>query len=615
MMKTIKRKVKTIAILLAVVLVIGAGYLASSRVEANNTAQTLPFSQNWTNTGLITVDDNWSGVPGIVGYRGDDATTTTANIDPRTLVADLSQVVDVNANQTTPDTFTTGGVTEFEIANPVVALQGSGTADTPHIVLYLNTTGFSSINLTCNVRDIDGSADDAAQQFNVQYRVGGTGDYTNVTGGYFADVTTGGTATQVTPVNVTLPDNANNQALVEIRLMTTNAAGSDEWIGIDDINVSGTGGMTPTPTPTATPTATPTMTPTPTPTVTPTPTPTPTVTPTPTPTPTVTPTPTPTPTVTPTPTPTPTVTPTPTPTPTSSPDANVDFNGDGKSDWVVTRPTNGNAVWYISINGTGESRGVQWGLSSDLRVPADYDGDQKDDIAVYRSVSGGNSVFYILRSSDNTFRGEYFGIEGDDPRVVADYDGDGKDDLAVYRRGSGQNFFYYRGSANNPNNNFTAVPWGSTLFVRPTSGDFDGDGKADFCVYNDSGLFSLLKSSNSSVEYLQWGNGTESIVPGDFDGDRKDDFCVVRNQNNTLIWYIYLRDGTTRAYQWGVTGDVFAPGDYNGDGKQDIAVWRPSTGIFYVLTSGATNSVITYQWGQMGDDAEANWYVHRGGVQ
>ena len=31
------------------------------------TAQTLPFSQNWTDTGLITVDDVWTGVPGIVG--------------------------------------------------------------------------------------------------------------------------------------------------------------------------------------------------------------------------------------------------------------------------------------------------------------------------------------------------------------------------------------------------------------------------------------------------------------------------------------------------------------------------------------------------------------------
>ena len=57
-------------------------------------------------------------------------------------------------------------------------------------------------------------------------------------GGYFADVTTGGTASQVTAVDVTLPAAADNQAQVEVRIMTTNAPGVDEWVGIDDINVS-----------------------------------------------------------------------------------------------------------------------------------------------------------------------------------------------------------------------------------------------------------------------------------------------------------------------------------------------------------------------------------------
>jgi len=79
----------------------------------NNTPQTLPFSQNWTNTGLITVSDDWSGVPGIVGFRGDDLTVVTGT-DPRTLLADGSATpVDVNANQTTPDPFKTGGASEF----------------------------------------------------------------------------------------------------------------------------------------------------------------------------------------------------------------------------------------------------------------------------------------------------------------------------------------------------------------------------------------------------------------------------------------------------------------------------------------------------------------------
>ncbi len=90
------------------------------------------------------------------------------------------------------------------------------------------------------MRDIDGSADNASQQINVQYRTGPTDAWTNVPGAYFTDVTTGGSATQTTALDVVLPAGADNAAKLEIRILTTNAGGSDEWVGIDDIVVSST---------------------------------------------------------------------------------------------------------------------------------------------------------------------------------------------------------------------------------------------------------------------------------------------------------------------------------------------------------------------------------------
>src|SRR6218665_3056612 len=90
----------------------------------SQTPQTLPFSQNWSNIGMITTNDDWSGVPGIIGYLGDDLIAgTTTGIDTQTLLAPAA-TIDVNANQTNPNTFATGGVTEFHITDPVVALQG-----------------------------------------------------------------------------------------------------------------------------------------------------------------------------------------------------------------------------------------------------------------------------------------------------------------------------------------------------------------------------------------------------------------------------------------------------------------------------------------------------------
>ncbi|HEX8385456.1 MAG TPA: hypothetical protein VF576_04690, partial [Rubricoccaceae bacterium] len=104
---------------------------------AAQTAQPLPFTQDWSNTGLITANDNWGGVPGVVGYLGTVAANTT-DIDPRTILEDRSGAIDVIANQTNPNTNTAGGVAEFELANPVVALQGSGTADAPHLVIRID---------------------------------------------------------------------------------------------------------------------------------------------------------------------------------------------------------------------------------------------------------------------------------------------------------------------------------------------------------------------------------------------------------------------------------------------------------------------------------------------
>jgi predicted extracellular nuclease len=198
------------------------------------------LTQNWSNVGLITADDLWDGVPSIEGYRGDGLTGATG-VNPAT-VTGTSAVLDVNANRADPNTFTTGGVTEFDgIADPTVALQGSGTARAPYLVLYLDATNRQNVTVQFDARDIDGSADNSVQPIAVQYRIGDSGTWTNVPLGTtpaIADASTGGTATQVTPVNLVLPSDANNQAQLQVRVLTADAVGSDEWIGIDNIVVS-----------------------------------------------------------------------------------------------------------------------------------------------------------------------------------------------------------------------------------------------------------------------------------------------------------------------------------------------------------------------------------------
>src|SRR5262245_51776481 len=198
------------------------------------------LTQDWSNTGLISADDNWSGVASIEGYRGDGLAGATG-VNPATITG-TSNVLDVNANHSDPNTFTTGGVTEFDgIADPTVALQGSGTARAPYLVLYLDATGRQNVTVQFDARDIDGSTDNSVQPIAVQYRIGDTGPWSNVSGTtpVIPDASSGPSqASLVTPVNLTLPSDVNGQAQVQVRIITTDAVGSDEWISIDNIVVS-----------------------------------------------------------------------------------------------------------------------------------------------------------------------------------------------------------------------------------------------------------------------------------------------------------------------------------------------------------------------------------------
>jgi Tol biopolymer transport system component len=173
-----------------------------------------------------------------------------------------------------------------------------------------------------------------------------------------------------------------------------------------------------------------------------------------------------------------------------------------------------------------------------------------------------------------------------------DFDGDGKADLGVFRR-SDSNWYSLE----------SAEGFGVRQFGvgtdKLTPADFDGDGKTDLSVFRpSSGTWYYIGSLAGSFVVINWGAEGDLPVPADFDGDGRADFAVYRPSNAT--WYIRSSaNGAISVTQFGAAGDKPQIGDFDGDGKADLAVFRPSDSTWYFQTQ--TKGFFSFPWGAAGD--------------
>jgi hypothetical protein len=164
--------------------------------------------------------------------------------------------------------------------------------------------------------------------------------------------------------------------------------------------------------------------------------------------------------------------------------------------------------------------------------------------------------------------------------TVSDFDGDGKTDVSVYNQSTGD--WLLETSSNNIS---TPIDWGTNGDMME-AGDYDGDGKSDVAVFRPSEGNWYILGSTAGFMATHFGQAGDVPVAADYDADGKADVAVWRPSNG--VWYVMQSTLGFYAFQWGTNGDKAFSGDYEGDGKSDLIIWRPSNGYWYILQSSSS---------------------------
>jgi PKD repeat protein len=156
-------------------------------------------------------------------------------------------------------------------------------------------------------------------------------------------------------------------------------------------------------------------------------------------------------------------------------------------------------------------------------------------VGVYRQA---DHTFYLKNGTTTTAIN--WGISTDLP-VTGDWNGNGITDVGIYR--PADHTFYLK------NGTTTAINWGISTDL-PVTGDWNRDGITDVGVYRQADHTFYLK--NGTTTAINWGISTDLPVTGDWNGDGMTDVGIYRPADHTF----YLKNGTTTAINWGISTDL-----------------------------------------------------------
>ncbi|OGW40465.1 MAG: hypothetical protein A2Y97_04355 [Nitrospirae bacterium RBG_13_39_12] len=233
-----------------------------------------------------------------------------------------------------------------------------------------------------------------------------------------------------------------------------------------------------------------------------------------------------------------------------------------------------NGVWYLDYNGNGLWNGCTtdkcytFGLSTDIPVAGDWNGDGYTEIGVKRGTN-----WYLDYNGNGAWDGcitdrcYTFGLSTDIP-VAGDWNNSGTDKIGVFRNGS-----WYLDYNGNGLWNGCATDKCYTFGMagdKPVAGDWNGDGYAEIGVFRNGNWYLDYDRSDSWSgcgvdECYNFGLSTDTPIVGDWNGDGWKEIGVKRGAS----WYLdYNGNGlwngctTDRCYTFGLSTDKPVVGNW-----------------------------------------------------
>jgi hypothetical protein len=262
-----------------------------------------------------------------------------------------------------------------------------------------------------------------------------------------------------------------------------------------------------------------------------------------------------------------------------------DLNGDGRQDLVMTGENTISAWLGNGAGGFGMPTTFPTDQGPRAPILADFNRDNRLDVAVPCQNSSVVSLFYG-NGSGGFVQGPKLYAGGQPLEVVAaDLNGDGRLDFAIANSNSAWLAIHM---ATGPNTYaFVSEPAVVRYTTSIAAGDINGDGKVDLVATNPSyGLASVLLNDGSGgflphIDYAA-GYGARSGRLADFNNDGKLDLVSV-----DYGWYGHMYAmlgdglggfGPYTDYSVSVGPNDLAIGDLNADGNKDVVVVNYAAG-------------------------------------